>query len=83
MCKARCVEITHLGGRTIALKKSAFEGRVAGVIVDVEVATGEENEGMAVAGRLDAIATTTGRPIAIATMDAGYASDDGRWLCLC
>jgi hypothetical protein len=28
---------------------------------------------MAVAGRLDAIANTTGRPIAIATMDAGYA----------
>lgn len=44
---------------------------VAGVIVDVEVATGEQNEGMAVAERLDAIAAATGQPIAIATMDAG------------
>jgi hypothetical protein len=43
------------------------------VIVDVEVATGQENEGMAVAGRLDAIVATTGKSIAIATMDAGYA----------
>jgi hypothetical protein len=46
---------------------------IAGVIVDVEVATGEENEGMAVAERLDAVATTAGRAMTIATMDAGYA----------
>lgn len=44
-----------------------------GVIVDVEVATGEQNEGMAVEERLDAIAETTGSAIATATMDAGYA----------
>ena len=43
------------------------------MIVDVEVATSQENEGMAVAGRLDAIVATTGKSIAIATMDAGYA----------
>ncbi len=40
--------------------------------VDVEVATGEENAGMAVAGRLDAAAATTGRAIDRAMMDAGY-----------
>ena len=56
-----------------AYKQHTAVDDVAGVIVDVEVATGEENEGMAVAGRLDAIITTTGRPIDIATMDAGYA----------
>jgi hypothetical protein len=56
-----------------AYKQHTAVDDVAGVVVDVEVATGEENEGMAVAGRLDAIANTTGRPIAIATMDAGYA----------
>lgn len=43
------------------------------VIVDVEVATGEQNEGMAVEQRLDAIAETTGSAIATATMDTGYA----------
>jgi transposase len=56
-----------------AYKQHTAVDDVAGVIVDVEIATGQENEGMAVAGRLDAIAATTGMPIAIATMDAGYA----------
>lgn len=56
-----------------AYKQHTAVDDVAGVIVDVEVATGEENEGMAVAGRLDAVAATAGRTIAIATMDAGYA----------
>lgn len=56
-----------------AYKQHTAVDDVAGVIVDVEVATGEENEGMAVAARLDAIAATTGAAIAVATMDAGYA----------
>lgn len=56
-----------------AYKQHTAVDDVAGVIVDVEIATGEENEGMAVAGRLDAIATATGKSIDIATMDAGYA----------
>jgi len=56
-----------------AYKQHTAVDDVAGVIVDVEVATGEENEGMAVAGRLDAIAETVGAPINLATMDAGYA----------
>ena len=56
-----------------AYKQHTAVDDVAGVIVDVEVAAGQENEGMAVAGRLDAIVATTGKSIAIATMDAGYA----------
>src|SRR5690606_18288726 len=56
-----------------AYKQHTAVDDVAGVIVDVEVVTGEENEGMAVAGRLDAIAETVGAPINLATMDAGYA----------
>ena len=56
-----------------AYKQHTAVDDVAGVIVNVEVATGQENEGMAVAGRLDAIVATTGKSIAIATMDAGYA----------
>jgi transposase len=46
---------------------------VAGVILDVEITTGEQNEGMAVEGQLDAIPVTTGTAIRTATMDAGYA----------
>lgn len=56
-----------------AYKQHTAVDDVAGVIVDVEVTTGEQNEGTAVPARLDAIATTIGAPIAIATMDAGYA----------
>lgn len=56
-----------------AYKQHTAVDDIAGVIVDVEVVTGEENESMAVAGRLDAIAETTGGFTAIATMDAGYA----------
>ncbi|WP_051010057.1 MULTISPECIES: IS1182 family transposase [Novosphingobium] len=56
-----------------AYKQHTAVDDAAGVIVDVEVATGEENEGMAVAARLDAIAATTGAAMAVATMDAGYA----------
>jgi transposase len=56
-----------------AYKQHTAVDDVAGVIVDVEIATGEENEGMAVAGRIDAIAETVGGPVTIATMDAGYA----------
>ena len=56
-----------------AYKQHTAVDDLAGVIVDFEVATGEENEGTAVAGRLDAIAATTGHSIRTATMDAGYA----------
>ncbi|MCT2401957.1 transposase [Novosphingobium mangrovi (ex Huang et al. 2023)] len=56
-----------------AYKQHTAVDDVAGVIVDVEVATGEENEGIAVVARLDAITATTGAAMAVATMDAGYA----------
>nr|WP_245319907.1 transposase [Bradyrhizobium sp. LMTR 3] len=54
-------------------KQHAAVDDVKGVVVDVEVTTGEENEGMAVEAQLDAIAMTTGVAIKTATMDAGYA----------
>lgn len=44
-----------------------------GVVLDVEVTTGEVNEGEQMLARLDAAATTTGAPIATVTADAGYA----------
>ena len=56
-----------------AYKQHTAVDDLAGVILDVEVATGEENEGMAIEARLDAIAITTGVDIKTATMDAGYA----------
>jgi len=44
-----------------------------GVVLDVEVTTGEVNEGEPMLARLDAAATMTGAPIATVTADAGYA----------
>lgn len=44
-----------------------------GVILDVEVTTGEVNEGQVILERLDAVVATTGVPIGTVTADAGYA----------
>ncbi len=44
-----------------------------GVILDVEVTTGEINEGQAILDRLDAVAALTGASIGTVTADAGYA----------
>lgn len=44
-----------------------------GVVLDVEVTTGERNEGEELLARLDAAAKTTGRAIGTVTADAGYA----------
>jgi transposase len=46
---------------------------VSGVVLDVEVTTGEINEGQEILARLDAAAATTGAPIGTVTADAGYA----------
>jgi len=46
---------------------------VLGVVLDVEVTTGETNEGEQLLARLDAVAETTGVPIHTVTADAGYA----------
>jgi transposase len=46
---------------------------VCGVVLDVEVTTGEVNEGDPFLDRLDAVTAITGRKIAAVTADAGYA----------
>jgi transposase len=46
---------------------------VSGVVLDVEVTTGEINEGQEILARLDATATTIGAQISTVTADAGYA----------
>lgn len=46
---------------------------LCGVIVEVEVTTGEANEGDHILDSLDTAAATMGEPIGVATADAGYA----------
>lgn len=54
-------------------KQHAVVDDVRGVVLDVEVTTGETNEGQVVLERLDATAETTGQAVGTATADAGYA----------
>ena len=54
-------------------KQHAVVDDVRGVILDVEVTTGQMNEGQVIIERIDAAATTTGRQPATVTADAGYA----------
>jgi transposase len=56
-----------------AYKQHAVVDDVRGVVLDVEVTTGEVNEGQVVLERIDAAAAITGRAIRTATADAGYA----------
>lgn len=56
-----------------AYKQHAVVDDGFGVVLDVEVTTGEVNEGQVVIERLDATATTTGATIGTVTADAGYA----------
>jgi transposase len=44
-----------------------------GVVLEVEITTGQVNEGEQMLARLDAAAAATGAPIATVTADAGYA----------
>lgn len=44
-----------------------------GVVLEVDVTTGEANEGDHILSRLDAVAATTGAPVLTVTADAGYA----------
>ncbi len=46
---------------------------VRGVILDVEVTTGEANEGGEIEGQADAVVATTGVAIKTITADQGYA----------
>jgi hypothetical protein len=54
-------------------KQHAVVDDAFGVVLDVEVTTGEVNEGQVVLARIDAAAETTGTPIRTMTADAGYA----------
>jgi IS5 family transposase len=56
-----------------AYKQHATVDDLRGVIVDVEVTTGETNEGQVIIERIDAAAVTTGQEVKTVTADAGYA----------
>jgi Transposase DDE domain len=53
-------------------KQHAVVDDVRGVVLDVEVTTGEMNEGQVIIERIDAAAATTGRTPVTVTADAGY-----------
>lgn len=54
-------------------KQHAVVDDVRGVVLDVEVTTGETNEGQVILERLDATAETIGQSVVTTTADAGYA----------
>jgi transposase len=56
-----------------SFKQHAVVDDIRGVVVDVEVTTGEVNEGQEILSRLDASAQVTGSAIKVMTADAGYA----------
>ena len=56
-----------------AYKQHTAVDDVRGVILDVEVTTGEANEGGEIEGQADAVAATTGVAIKTITADQGYA----------
>lgn len=56
-----------------AYKQHAVVDDLRGIIVDVEVTTGEVNEGQVIVERIDAAAVTTEAHIKKVTADAGYA----------
>jgi transposase len=56
-----------------AYKQHTAVDDLRGVILDVDVTTGEVNEGQIIAERIDATMMTTGVAIATITADAGYA----------
>lgn len=56
-----------------AYKQHAAVDDLRGVILDIEVTTGEINEGQRIIGQVDATMATTGVAITTVTADAGYA----------
>ena len=52
---------------------AAHAPRLRGVVMAVDVTTGEANEGAHVEAQVDAVALTTGKSIRTATADQGYA----------
>jgi transposase len=55
-----------------AYKQHAVVDDMRGVVLDVEVTTGEINEGKVIVERIDATAATTGASVKTVTADAGY-----------
>ena len=56
-----------------SFKQHAVVDDVCGVVLDVEVTTGEINEGQVIIERIQATIETTGVDVEIVTADAGYA----------
>lgn len=54
-------------------KQHAAVDDLRGVILEIEVTTGEINEGQRIVGQVDATMATTGVPVTTVTADAGYA----------
>ena len=54
-------------------KQHAAVDDLRGVILEIEVTTGEINEGQRIVGQVDATMATTGVPMTTVTADAGYA----------
>ena len=57
----------------LACKQHTAVDDLRGVVLDVEVTTGEANEGGQIEMQVDAVAATTGMPIKTVTADPGYA----------
>jgi transposase len=56
-----------------AYKQHAVVDDICGVVLDIEVTTGEVNEGQLILERVDVAAETTGATPKVVTADAGYA----------
>lgn len=56
-----------------AYKQHAAVDDICGVVLDVDVTTGEANEGDHILSRVDAVAAATGNSVRTATADQGYA----------
>ena len=56
-----------------AYKQHTAVDDVFGVVLDVEVTTGQANEGDHILPQVDAVAAATGNPVKTATADRGYA----------
>jgi transposase len=56
-----------------AYKQHTAVDDACGVVLDVEVTTGQANEGDHILERVDAVAAATGGPVKVTTADQGYA----------
>jgi transposase len=73
-------EVVHVDASLIRADvswESLVERHVRGVILDIEVTTGEINEGQRIVGQVDATMATTGVPVTTVTADAGVCLRQG------